>query len=1036
MRWQCGALFALLCIGRIIAGDDYYEILGVQKDADDRTIRKAFKKLAIQKHPDKNKDNPEAHAEFLKINRAYEVLKDEEMRKKFDQYGEAGLADDFNPNQNFQSWQFYRDNFGIYDEDTEITTLNRVEFTQMVSGTGEIWFINFYSTYCGHCHQLAPTWRKFAAAMDGVIRVGAVNCAEDPGLCQSQNVFGYPSLVWYPDGTPYQGPRDLELLIDFVMSRLPNQVVELTSNNYLVFAQQTPETANKPWIIDFCDDSDRCLSQINRRKLGSMLFGLVNVGTISCYHGSAKDDLCELFDRTDGVLWFEKGRIEPGTEQVLDSLDPKELSSIALQKLDSLPEMDEDDVKSLFDQHIGAMTDTVVWFVKDQTTVEEKKDMVRLQTYFPKYKIGFFDCSRNTLCAEQLDVAKLPTTVLFKANGGYEINYATSKNSWRDQMVFIREASKTPMKVLTPEMHDDAVESGDLWLVDYFAPWCPPCMRLMSELRQVHSQLDEDSQKLNIGTIDCTRHLAVCQKAGVTSYPHKKLYYKGKTYSSVGYSSAPEIIDFMEDALNPSVAELTPEKFAVEIADKAAEITWVVDFFAPWCGPCQQLAPEFQRAGRLLRDHDSQNVKYGSVDCQAHRAFCDEQRIGGYPTIRLYTAESVQQKRSVGRIIDYPGNMWRNADSISQWTMGYLPSVVTQMGNEFYAEVLDATTPYLVDFYAPWCGPCMRFAPIFDQIAKALEGRVQLAKVDCDQWPGVCQGAGIRAYPSLRLYRGAQNGRRQDLWGIDIQSQVKDHIIQVVQNYIGIIIFVIQNFLLIPMCLFPFSNTQAPKIISKHPNPLMAPKRLQWLLQELKDFEKPKIQLEQYATSAELAVLVCLVECVSSTANGLEGKSVLDLGCGCGMLMVAMAASCSSTYCLGVDIDDDALRICRENLETSELSGRCELIQADVTKLPQLFGKEKFDIVITNPPFGTKNNAGLDMQFLQIGLSLLRPGGHIFSLHKTSTRRFVLKKAKEFNDVQEVECLAEMLWELPATYKFHKKKSVDIQVDVIHCLKK
>ena len=49
----------------------------------------------------------------MKINRAYEVLKDEELRKKYDQYGEEGLKDDFQGGNQYQSWQFYRDNFGL-----------------------------------------------------------------------------------------------------------------------------------------------------------------------------------------------------------------------------------------------------------------------------------------------------------------------------------------------------------------------------------------------------------------------------------------------------------------------------------------------------------------------------------------------------------------------------------------------------------------------------------------------------------------------------------------------------------------------------------------------------------------------------------------------------------------------------------------------------------------------------------------------------------------------------------------------------------
>ena len=59
-----------------IAGQDFYKLLGVSRNADNREIRKAFKKLALKYHPDKNSED-DAHEKFLKINRAYEILKDE-----------------------------------------------------------------------------------------------------------------------------------------------------------------------------------------------------------------------------------------------------------------------------------------------------------------------------------------------------------------------------------------------------------------------------------------------------------------------------------------------------------------------------------------------------------------------------------------------------------------------------------------------------------------------------------------------------------------------------------------------------------------------------------------------------------------------------------------------------------------------------------------------------------------------------------------------------------------------------------------------
>jgi len=72
--------------------------------------------------------------------------------------------------------------------------------------SSQIWFMNFFSAHCSHCHQLAPAWRELARQVpEGVAQIGAVNCAEDPGLCQSQRVTHYPSLLLYPRLEWFQG---------------------------------------------------------------------------------------------------------------------------------------------------------------------------------------------------------------------------------------------------------------------------------------------------------------------------------------------------------------------------------------------------------------------------------------------------------------------------------------------------------------------------------------------------------------------------------------------------------------------------------------------------------------------------------------------------------------------------------------------------------------------------------------------------------------------------------------------------------------
>ena len=76
-------------------------------------IRRSFKRLALKLHPDKNPNNPDAHDTFVRLNAAFEVLKDQKLRKIYDQHGEEGVKEaqgggDPSQDHEFRSWQYYK----------------------------------------------------------------------------------------------------------------------------------------------------------------------------------------------------------------------------------------------------------------------------------------------------------------------------------------------------------------------------------------------------------------------------------------------------------------------------------------------------------------------------------------------------------------------------------------------------------------------------------------------------------------------------------------------------------------------------------------------------------------------------------------------------------------------------------------------------------------------------------------------------------------------------------------------------------------
>ncbi|CAD6575176.1 MAG: hypothetical protein CYPHOPRED_005596 [Cyphobasidiales sp. Tagirdzhanova-0007] len=187
-------------------------------------------------------------------------------------------------------------------------------------------------------------------------------------------------------------------------------------------------------------------------------------------------------------------------------------------------------------------------------------------------------------------------------------------------------------------------------------------------------------------------------------------------------------------------------------------------------------------------------------------------------------------------------------------------------------------------------------------------------------------------------------------------------------------------------------------------------KDLESALQPLKRFTEANSQLEQYATSSHLASRMLFT---AKSFDEIDKRTVLDLG-----------------FCLGIDVDAAALATARQNLEEADIENQVEFLLADVAQLnnasPLLdrLKSAKFDTVIMNPPFGTKVK-GIDMAFLEVAAKLANTS--IYSLHKSSTREYIQKRAASLGFKGQV--LAEMRYDLPKSMAFHKKGTLDIQVD-------
>jgi thioredoxin 1 len=96
---------------------------------------------------------------------------------------------------------------------------------------------------------------------------------------------------------------------------------------------------------------------------------------------------------------------------------------------------------------------------------------------------------------------------------------------------------------------------------------------------------------------------------------------------------------------------------------------------------------------------------------------------------------------------------------------------------EFDVEVARATAPVLVDFYAPWCGPCKRMAPTIGALAKEFQGSVSFVKVNVDNNPELARRYAVQGVPTLMLFQGGQ--RRDQVVGLVQKTELRDRITRI-----------------------------------------------------------------------------------------------------------------------------------------------------------------------------------------------------------------------------------------------------------------
>ncbi|KAL8545460.1 hypothetical protein ACS0TY_005568 [Phlomoides rotata] len=203
-------------------------------------------------------------------------------------------------------------------------------------------------------------------------------------------------------------------------------------------------------------------------------------------------------------------------------------------------------------------------------------------------------------------------------------------------------------------------------------------------------------------------------------------------------------------AFADDVVVLTEDNFEKEVGqDRGA----LVEFYAPWCGHCKKLAPEYEKLGASFKK--AKSVLIGKVDCDEHKSVCSKFGVSGYPTIQWFPKGSLEPKKYGGDRSAEALAEFVNTEAGTNVKLAAIPSNVVVLTSENFDEiVLDEKKDVLVEFYAPWCGHCKNLAPTYEKVATALklEEDVVIANVDADKYKDIGEKYGVSGFPTLKFF--------------------------------------------------------------------------------------------------------------------------------------------------------------------------------------------------------------------------------------------------------------------------------------------
>ncbi|KAK4125551.1 thioredoxin-like protein [Parathielavia appendiculata] len=313
-----------------------------------------------------------------------------------------------------------------------------------------------------------------------------------------------------------------------------------------------------------------------------------------------------------------------------------------------------------------------------------------------------------------------------------------------------------PMLELTPDNWEKEYNASKYLIVKHYSPYCPHCIDFAPTFQTLYEfyytsspagQVADFTQfyDFRFADINCVAYNDLCTKHKVSSWPTTIIYEDGEPIVTFkGVKSMSVLSGAVEDALEKAKPGTRPAKIDLpEPGDKSSPKSKAE--------PADKGAGEAELAPKQNNNPPPPAPAPPPAPNQkpATSAPPEKAEASGSPTY-----VQIPFNPPVAKFLKTASPHHADGKSVSL------------TNDNFHRLVTNSFEPWFIKFYAPWCHHCQKMAPNWEQLAKEMEGRLNIGEINCDAERQLCKDHGIRGYPTLMFFRGPEHVEYQGLRGL------------------------------------------------------------------------------------------------------------------------------------------------------------------------------------------------------------------------------------------------------------------------------